>query len=77
MFVSIYSILTVALAAATVSTGRTVSFTNNCRMNIRPIIKYTTGSTNFTGPWLSAGYSLSMAAPANASSSLIISGRYI
>ncbi|KAF8711818.1 hypothetical protein RHS03_01361, partial [Rhizoctonia solani] len=63
MFVNIYTIFTVALAAVTVSADHAVSFTNNCGSNIRPIIKNTADGVTYTGPWLAKGQSSSSSWP--------------
>ncbi|CCO31260.1 hypothetical protein BN14_05298 [Rhizoctonia solani AG-1 IB] len=67
MFANIYTIFTVALAALTVSANHAVSFTNNCGVNVRPIIKNTANGVSYTGPWLSKGQSSSSSIAENAS----------
>ncbi|GAB1522492.1 hypothetical protein RhiTH_005612 [Rhizoctonia solani] len=72
MFVNIYTIFTVALAAVTVSANHAVSFTNNCGSSIRPIIKNTANGVTYTGPWLSKGQGSSSSVAENWPSGIIV-----
>ncbi|KAH7335932.1 thaumatin [Rhizoctonia solani] len=72
MFANVFTLLTVALAAVTVSANHAVSFTNNCGSNVRPIIKNTANGVSYTGPWLSKGQSSSSSIAENWPSGIMV-----